>query len=99
MSVFEYILDSNDITCYLVHWQSDPFPKQYGHLGIEVLNTLADDVSKVCNCSVQPSLCLKSCSLFSKKYEYCDYHEITTCLQILEASARIVTNQDQEFGI
>ena len=54
---------------------------------------------KVCNCSAQPSLCLKPCSLFSKRYEYCDYHEITTCLQIFEASAHIVTNHDQEFGI
>ena len=54
---------------------------------------------KACHCNAQLGFCLQSRALFSKKYEYCDYHEITTCLQILEAFVCIVTNQDIEFGI
>ena len=50
---------------------------------------------KACHCNAQLGLCLQPRALFSKKYEYCDYHEIKTCLQILEAYVRIVTNQDQ----
>ena len=32
---------------------------------------------KACHCNAQLGLCLQPCALFSRKYEYCDYHETT----------------------